>query len=80
MTPGTYSPIPKPLALAKGMQSGRYALTDLGLERRCSDCNETWPADTEFFWSSPSTGSGLHSWCKACYRARTQARRAAQAA
>ncbi len=42
------------------------------LERHCSRCDEWWPADKEFFYTSgPYNGKGppqLHSWCKACYQ------------
>ena len=38
------------------------------LERHCPRCDEWWPADNEFFFTS-GTGrkKGLHTWCKACY-------------
>ncbi|MCY1411802.1 hypothetical protein D9M71_271940 [compost metagenome] len=73
-----FCPIPTQQTIKQGLKSGRYVLTDLGLERRCSKCNDTWPADTEFFWSAPSTGAGLHCWCKACYLAwKTPTRKAA---
>ena len=60
-------PIPNPAALRQGFKLGRYLITDIGLERYCSKCEEFWPADTEFFWTAPSNATGLHCYCKACY-------------
>lgn len=71
-----HCPIPSPATLARGLRTGSYAVTGIGLERRCSNCSDYWPADTEFFWSSPGTGAGLHCWCKACYSARMKAKAA----
>lgn len=45
-----------------------WRLADLGLEKRCSRCQEYWPADTEFWFSEPQSAGGLSSWCKACFR------------
>lgn len=46
--------------------------TELGPEKQCTDCNEWWPDDAEFFFSA---GRGtLMTQCKACY---TQRRREA---
>jgi len=53
--------------LKQGFKQGRYQLTAIGLERLCAKCDEYWPADTEFFWASPGSATGLHCWCKACY-------------
>lgn len=61
-----FCPIPTRRTISQGLKSGRYALTNIGLERLCSTCGEFWPADTEFFWATPG-GAGLHCWCKACY-------------
>lgn len=60
-------PIPTAQTLKQGFASGRYALTEVGLERRCSSCSDLWPADTEFFYPQPNSPSGLHCWCKDCY-------------
>lgn len=57
---------PKPL-LQKRLNSGRAILSSLGLEKKCSRCDEYWPADNEFFYSAPSKRDGLNDWCKACY-------------
>ncbi len=35
------------------------------LERYCPRCDEWWPADKEFFYSS---GPRLNSYCKVCYQ------------
>lgn len=40
--------------------------TDAGTEIQCAKCKDFWPADTEFYFFTPS--KGYHSWCKACYR------------
>lgn len=45
-------------------------------EKRCSRCEEWWPADGEFFFWSKA--NGLHSWCKACYMEDRAARLAAK--
>lgn len=44
------------------------------LERYCPRCDEWWPADREFFYTTGSDEE-LHSWCKACYQERRNARR-----
>ena len=50
-------------------------------EQTCTKCNESWPADTEFFFTDKLKKLGLSHTCKACYeelpsvkakRARTQ--------
>jgi hypothetical protein len=46
--------------IQRGLQSGRYVMTRLGLERRCTRCREYWPANTEFFYSQPSASGGLN--------------------
>lgn len=38
--------------------------TELGTERRCTKCNEYWPEDSEFFYSSKGK---IQQPCKACY-------------
>jgi len=68
-----FCPLPTAQTMKMGFKKGSYALTGLGLERRCSICQEFWPADTEFFWSTPGAPSGLHCWCKACYTERRAA-------
>ena len=42
-------------------------ITEIGTEKLCPKCNEYWPADKEFFYSSKTTKDGLFSWCKACH-------------
>lgn len=59
---------PTALALKRGLSSGLYQQTDLGLERRCSCCGDYWPADAEFF---DRKGGWLTSTCKACFRETT---------
>jgi hypothetical protein len=38
---------------------------DLGLQRCCTRCRETWPLDEEFWYRNKGT---WHPWCKACHR------------
>lgn len=38
-----------------------------GLEKWCPRCSEWWPADSEYFWLSPKSPTGLFYCCKACY-------------
>lgn len=44
------------------------------VERYCPRCQEYWPADAEFFYTTGSQGR-LHSWCKACTNDRRYAKR-----
>jgi hypothetical protein len=37
--------------------------TEIGTEKSCARCKESWPADTEFFYKR---GDRLHSYCIAC--------------
>lgn len=37
-------------------------------EKHCNGCDESWPADLEFFYSDPNSKDGLYYRCKACYR------------
>lgn len=47
------------------LQVGQRLDEDGELEKYCPGCNEWWPADSEFFYSS---GHGkLAKLCKACY-------------
>ncbi|KUJ73909.1 hypothetical protein AVO42_00365 [Thiomicrospira sp. XS5] len=61
-----YCPIELAKGIKKGIEKGKYQMTNLGLEKQCSHCKEFWPADSEFFY--PQKGKGLHCYCKACYR------------
>lgn len=36
-------------------------------EKYCSSCQESYPADTEFFYRDRRGRDGLRSTCKACY-------------
>lgn len=38
-----------------------------GQEKRCSRCQEWWPADREFFHGCCTKPLGLADWCRACY-------------
>lgn len=62
-------PIMSPLITARlirmGLKSGKLMITSLGLERRCPQCGEFWPYDTEFFHLCGG-GANLTGWCKAC--------------
>lgn len=58
-----YSPINLATARLNKRYASNYQQTQWGLEKRCSKCQEYWPADTEFF--SPNNG-GLHAHCKGC--------------
>ena len=57
--------------IQRGLQTGRYTMTGIGLERRCTRCKEYWPADTEFFYFQPSACGGLNCYCHDCYRSVT---------
>lgn len=61
-----YSPLYPQHLFPIRLQSGKWRMTDLGLEALCSMCKTYWPADTEFFHSNSSVLSGLASSCKAC--------------
>jgi len=47
--------------------------TELGIEKICGLCGESWPLDEDFFYRR---GSGWHSYCKACCTLRTAELRA----
>lgn len=36
-------------------------------EQTCTKCNESWPADTEFFFTDKRKRLGLSLICKACF-------------
>jgi ribosomal protein L40E len=36
-------------------------------EKRCRKCDDTWPADAEFFYRQAAKADGLSDVCKACY-------------
>lgn len=62
------SPIFRPSFIAAGVASGKFLLTDLGLEKICSTCGEFWPADSQFFTlrGEAAEARGLSSSCRAC--------------
>lgn len=35
-------------------------------EKTCTHCNESWPADSEFFLRVPDNKDGLSGKCRAC--------------
>lgn len=43
-------------------------------EKTCTACNESWPADKEFFFPGGKTKDGLMSKCKACYESKRRFR------
>ena len=47
-------------------------------EKYCPRCQDWWPADKEFFYTSGKMSRQLHSWCKACYQEWRKVRRAAK--
>jgi hypothetical protein len=63
-----YCPPLTPGAISARVSSGRFAFTELGLEKRCSVCGEYFPADTEFFYAQNYRPEGLSCGCKACSR------------
>lgn len=67
MMNNAYSPIYPPRLLPIRLESGKWRVTELGLEALCATCKTYWPADTEFFHSNSSVLSGLASSCKACF-------------
>lgn len=36
-------------------------------EQTCTKCNESWPADTEFFFADKGKALGISNTCKACF-------------
>jgi hypothetical protein len=54
--------------LSKRLRNGKYRIELDGLYKRCSRCKDYWPADTEFFYKTPSSSDGLFEWCKAYYQ------------
>lgn len=53
--------------LARRLATGEYRYDEDGvLEKRCSHCQEYWPADSEFFYRNKSDGDGLHCMCISC--------------
>ena len=46
---GPYCPIPNKMTLLRGVNTRRYILTELGLEKLCPKCREYWPLDSEFY-------------------------------
>lgn len=55
-----------------GVRSGKFVVTEIGLEKLCTLCGDYWPADTQFFY--PKAGK-LSSECKACAAEKAMARR-----
>lgn len=64
---GVFCPLPPAALLHARLESGKYQMTVIGLEKHCPKCKTYWPADTEFFYSVPSSNDGLNIWCRACY-------------
>ena len=54
--------------LQKRLENGVYRYEDAELMKRCSKCQDHWPADTEFFYTAKEERDGLAKWCKACYQ------------
>lgn len=49
------------------IKSGKWRITELGVESRCTGCHTYWPADAEFYYAARGTVDGLASVCKACH-------------
>lgn len=52
-----------------GLATGKYQIQDGDLYKRCSGCQDYWPADTEFFFAKKD-GDGIDNTCRACYMER----------
>lgn len=65
---GDVCPYQSPGQVRRGLASGRLVLSELGLERLCYRCGETYPLDTEFWYWQPSARAGVGGYCKACFR------------
>ncbi len=48
--------------------------TELGTEKTCPRCQESYPLDAEFFYRHAGAPNGFHSYCKACFREYTATR------
>ena len=59
-----FTPLPSARQMASRLASGKWIMTSIGIEARCSRCLDYWPADTAFF--DRHTSVGLASICKAC--------------
>lgn len=57
-----------PKTLARGLKNGTYIETELGIEKRCTQCGQFWPVDDEFYFAQVDKGiERATSCCKACY-------------
>lgn len=57
---------PSLATLTRYRAEGRYRQGEDQLEKRCCDCGEYLPADTEFFYRA-NTLDGLKHECKVCF-------------
>lgn len=60
-----YSPLVKRSFIESGIKAGRFKMEVCGLEKKCPQCEEFWPWDTQFFPFKRQSGT-LESWCRAC--------------
>lgn len=58
-----FAPEYKQTFIDAGLKSGKFKMTECGLERRCATCVEYWPADSTFFGIKDGR---LDSSCRAC--------------
>lgn len=58
-----------PETLHAGLKNGLYRVVEDEVQKKCSKCNEYWPADKEFYYSAKDARhkDGLNDNCKACY-------------
>lgn len=58
----------KSITLARGLRTGQYRETDLGIEKQCTRCGEFWPVDDEFYpVQREAAGVRAASMCRACF-------------
>lgn len=58
----------KAITLARGLRTGTYRETDLGIEKQCTRCGEFWPVDDEFYSvQREADGARASSMCRACF-------------
>ncbi|WP_018169114.1 hypothetical protein [Thioalkalivibrio sp. ALMg9] len=72
---GHCCPVFTPAQIRRGLDSGRFRITAIGMERLCSRCAQYWPLDTEFWQWTPRKSGGVHNYCKACDRERRDGRK-----
>ncbi|CDT53734.1 conserved hypothetical protein [Vibrio coralliirubri] len=73
-----YLPEISQAVIERQVRRGKFIIADDEPEKVCTQCDESWPLTSEFWYGESSSQTKTHSWCKGCYLSTRYAKRRAK--